>query len=736
MQVRLITTAIVAASAFATFALHDAQAYDYTAPVPFHTTANFDPANGIVPFPNDLLLTGSTDLTLNIPVADPTDYSDPQVALNALDGFSTSAPWSLTFSAPVAPASLAGGSSVRMFEVTLSGPGGGVTGVVRELASPQEFVVAVAPSDTTGRTIAIVPTAPLKQLTSYMAVLTNGITDAGGVGVHGSLTYLFAESPAPLCANGQSTNPALPASQACALEPLRQLVNSQVAAAASAGVDPHSIVMSWVATTQSITPSFLAIENVIAASPAPVTHVAPTGETLASLGIGLPPVADIYIGTIDLPYYLTAPNAATATAPADCGVTQAGATPCPPLTAFWHAAPGAYIPPYDQLGLDPTSTNVTAINPLPVATSTQTVPLLLTVPNANSGRTRPASGWPLVIFQHGITRNRTDMFAIAGTLAAQGFAVVAIDLPLHGLTDPHNPFYAANTPFAALGAHERTFDIDLQDNATGAPGPDGVIDPSGSYFINLTSLLTSRDNLRQGEADLLELSRAAPTLLGAGGIDASNVSFVGQSLGSIVGTVFLAIDPGVRVGVLNVPGGGIARLLDASPSFGPRIHAGLAAAGLEQGTPDYDAYFAATQTVIDAGDPINFGGNNTLLDPAATDADGNPLPRKPLLVQEVIGGGDFLSDQVIANSVPGAPLSGTEPLIAALGLDAIVGTTQSADGIRGAVRFLQGEHGSLLDPTDFPAVTAEMQGEMASLLVTGGTVVQVANPAIIQGASQ
>ena len=31
-----------------------------------------------------------------------------------------------------------------------------------------------------GATLALVPTKPLKQLTSYMAVLTNGITDAAG----------------------------------------------------------------------------------------------------------------------------------------------------------------------------------------------------------------------------------------------------------------------------------------------------------------------------------------------------------------------------------------------------------------------------------------------------------------------------------------------------------------------------------------------------------------------------
>ena len=134
MQVRLLTSATIIASLFgATLALQ-AHAYDYTAPVPIHSTTAFDPANGVIPFPNDLLFAGTTDLTLNIPVTDAGNFSDPKVAMNALDGFSTSAPWSMTFAAPIDPTSLAGGVDVRMFEVTHSGPGGAVTGIVRELA--------------------------------------------------------------------------------------------------------------------------------------------------------------------------------------------------------------------------------------------------------------------------------------------------------------------------------------------------------------------------------------------------------------------------------------------------------------------------------------------------------------------------------------------------------------------------------------------------------------------------
>lgn len=687
-------------------------------PVTAVITARFDPTNAVVPFPTNLLLSGTTDLTLNIPVANPSNLSDPKVAMNALDGFSTTAPWSTTFSTAPKPTTIipGPGGTVRVFQVTLTGPGGGVTGITRELQSPQDFVALMSPSDSSGRTLAIVPTRPLQQLTSYMVVLLgNGgqlnpapspsITDGNGNDVTPDTTYFLAKRTSALCVNGASTDPLLPASQACALEPLRQLVNSQEFAVDKfdGTATDQRIVLSWVATTQSITPVMQAVQSRVEQTPAPQAQMAPTGMNLSALGVGLPPVADIYIGVLPIPYYLGAPSAAD---------------PLAPLHDFWHAAPGAYVPPFNAVGLDPTSTFVTFANPFPVATSTQLIPVLLTVPNANSGKTKPAAGWPLVIFQHGITRNRTDMFAIAATLAGQGFATIAIDAPLHGITDKTNPFYIGNTPFAAEGAQERTFNLDLENNTTGAPGPDGTIDPSGTYFINLQDLLTSRDNLREASADLMELTRAIPGISLDGAttaFDGSRIEFVGQSLGSIIGTAFLAMEPHVNVGVLNVPGGGVAGLLAASPTFGPIINAGLAQAGLTPGTPNYAAFLGAAQTVVDSGDSINFA--------FATAG-------KSLLAQEVVGDATHPSDQVIPNSVASAPTSGTEPLLAALGLSSIAATTQAAS-IRGVVRFTQGVHGSLLDPTSSAAVTAEMQGEMASMIASGGQAVIVSNPSVI-----
>ncbi|HBK56871.1 MAG TPA: lipase [Xanthomonadales bacterium] len=684
-------------------------------PVTNVITARFDPANAVVPFPSNLFFSGTTDLTINVPVANPNNIGDPAVALNALDGFSTVAPWSMTFSRPPAASTIVPGQSVRLFEVTLTGPGGGVTGIVRELGAGTEFVTALSPTDTTQRTLAIVFTRPLKQITSYMAVITNGVADAQGNIATPDSTYFLTKRTSPLIANGVSTDPLLSNAQAQALEPLRQLVNSQEAAAAAAGIARDNIVLSWVATTQSISPT---LQTVRATTQPGTVVLRPTGLTIQAAIPQLPPIADIFLGTIELPYFLTAPTAQNPTAP---------------LNTFWRGAPCGQVPSCGQLlGPNNPSTNLTFLNPRPVATGTVTAPLLVTVPNAASGRTRPANGWPVVIYYHGITRNRTDALAISATLASQGFAVISMDQPLHGITDTTNPFYARGPLAQAIGAvaSERTFDVDFVNNQTGAPGPDGSIDASGAHFINLASLLTSRDNNRQAIVDPFTLKASIPALAFPPlnvTFDANAVSFVGQSLGAINGGSFVTFEPTIGRAVLSVPGGGIAQMLNGSPTFGPAIRAGLAAAaGLQPGTPQFDQFFLIAQTVIDSADPVNiaaFAGS------------------KAILLHEVVGGGALTGggtsqpDQVIPNTVPGAPLSGTEPLIRAYGLTTVTGST-AGNPLRGAVRFIQGGHGSLLQPSaatpEGLAATVEMQTQMVSFLLSGGQAVQVANPSVIR----
>jgi hypothetical protein len=667
-----------------------------------YVTANFDlrtdPAQ--VPFPYNPLFDPS-DLTLNIPpvLGDPNNFGDPAVAMGEIDGFSTTEKWTTTLSSfpnSVDASSVVPGQSVRLFEVSFAFPDiVTVSGIVRELTPGVDYTAAMV----TGEVLAIIPLRPLAPSTNYMAVLTNDISDTVGNDATPSQFYHLTKSQTPwLDESGQSTSPFFDDETAAGLEQLRQITASMEAAAESVGIPKEDIILSWTALTQSVTMVSRSVRSVT--KPAP-TQVAPTGQTTAAVGgAGL---ADLYIGVITLPYYLGVPGETT---------------PMAPLTDFWTAEPGAYIPPFDTLGLDPTSTSVTFANPFPVKTSDQTVPLLITTPNAQAGHEKPAAGWPVVIFSHGILGNRSQVLAAADTIAATGYAVVSMDSPLHGIepwSDLAPLLYVENTPWADV-ANERTFDVDYIDNSTGAPVPDGIVDVSGSHIFNLMSLLTTRDNARQAEIDLSVLAVSLPFIDLDGDtlpdLDASTVQFVGISMGALAGTPFVALEPMVNNAFLSVPMGGVARGLEYSDSFGPQIRAGLAGLGLEPGTAEYEFYFTAFQTVADAADPINWAAE--------------AVRRNNIVLHEVIG------DTVVPNFVPTAPLSGTEPMIATMGLTSYSTSLANPAGIDGAGRFVPpAEHGSLLLPTPSPATTAEMQKQMASFLISKGTAVVVENPTVM-----
>src|SRR6185437_10975769 len=180
---------------------------------------------------------------------------------------------------------------------------------------------------------------------------------------------------------------------------------------------------------------------------------------------------------------------------------------------------------------------------------------------------------------------------------------------------------------------------------------------------------------------------------------------LGHSLGAIVGGVYLGVIPSSEVwtATLAMPGGGIAQLLLNSPSFGPRIVAGLQAQGIQQGTTLFEQFFRDAQTAVDSGDPVNF---------IAAAARNHPLH-----VLQVVGGGAVPPDQVVPNSA-------TERLINAAGLTRIpapnsppgtpfpiVATGGTPPGHRAYVNFIVGDHGSIIDPTASPLATAEMVSE-------------------------
>ena len=141
----------------------------------------FDPLNANLPFPHNLFFNGTGDLTLNIPFA-PSDPRAPLFrTLNALDGFSTTERWTVSFkdrfgnTGGIDPASVTPGHSVRVFQITTAQiviP----TGIVRELIAGVDFwAQVIAPG-----VIGIIPLKPLPEYSSFLAVLTNDIKDSTG----------------------------------------------------------------------------------------------------------------------------------------------------------------------------------------------------------------------------------------------------------------------------------------------------------------------------------------------------------------------------------------------------------------------------------------------------------------------------------------------------------------------------------------------------------------------------
>ncbi|MHC4953448.1 MAG: alpha/beta fold hydrolase [Planctomycetota bacterium] len=633
----------------------------------------FMPTQAEVPFPTDLLMERGGDFTVDIPVADPDDESDPAVAMNAQDGFSTIMPVVIDVEQPddgsqrdVDGSTVIAGDTVCLFEMDFDPTLGAPTTVAGEV-SPGDYVAT-----TQGESVIVLPLRPLKPKTSYLVMLSTAIKTDDGRRLKRSRDYSITSSTQPLIdSQGKSRVKELSDAEAQGLEPLRQLtVLHQQVVADDKGIPVNNIALTTTFRTQSTAD---VLEAVHANAEGLSFFVSNTGLTTED--VGFDGDADIYAGALTVPYFLTAAGHPQDTAP---------------LTTWWNGAGGS---------------NLTAFNPVLVATGTIEIPILVTVPN---GDEKPAGGWPVVIYQHGLTSDRSEVFTVADKLAGSGFVTVAIDLPLHGITDTANPFKSSI---------ERTFDLDLVNNATFAPGPDGNIDDSGFHYVNLASLLTTRDNIRQGAADLFTLVQSIPLLdfennETPGDLDSGTVHFWGHSLGGVTGVSFAAIETDIDATMFAMAGGGIARMFEASPSFGPLLKAGLAANGVFEGTPEYDQFFLAAQTLLDSVDPVNYATRAALA--------------HPIYVSEIIGDPPTdPPDLVVVNSVPGWPLSGTEPMAALMGLTGITSTSTNPLGIRGIVRYTSGTHTSYQRPAEAPTVGPEILQAAMDYFESGGTTITV-----------
>ncbi|RRS08041.1 lipase [Pseudoalteromonas sp. J010] len=775
-----------------------------TAPVSPTISVKFDPSGGVISVPNDILLSGTQDGTLNLPgemlgkvdgdgnpVVTRAHYADPGIVLGAQDGWSTQMPFAIDMTTPnglkVDAQSVQTPGSIRIFEVKMGGPlaqdpkcsalpSGIACEVVAELEfGPQGDFVTMANS--AGNGVVIVPVKPFKPQTTYITVLTTGLKDSSGQSVDASSTYSLLRQGSPLVTDTQKS--------------LQAVIQSYEKAVTDAGVTSTEIIYTAAMTTQSVGAGLAATKALLAQSLAknapPVVAVpAQAPMTVADALEGKVPAAvlpafeqiKLMRGVIQLPQYLAKPQTGDIEALAD---TYWQALCDSPVTLGGYVAQGGQLPPVAQgddqicasfpvpegvpqfrsIGVDK-QRFITRYNPIPKQQWLANVPVQITSPSGEA----PNGGWPVVILQHGITSKKEDMLGLTLSLTQAGFATVAIDHPMHG---------------------ERGIDID-------GDGNDEFNASTGSVlsYMNLTSLLVARDNLKQSAADLMGLRVGLNFINVASGgqvnFNTQQVSYLGHSLGSIVGPSFLAqtnapldvnVDHLFKVdtAVLASGGSGIANFLIESKSFGPFVQGSvLSSAGnlasqafngyLQEGAAaDCGAFAAvpsefmscayatfrggleaaedtatlalidatvtqfgfAAQTVLDSADPLNYASSVKAL-------------QTPVYMSVVTGGvNGNAADLVIPPTTERSFLSGSLPLASFMGLSS-VNETQVTPGSY-VVKFSQGHHSSILT-TGFAekaggtaaghaAASVEMQTQVASFLKSKGSALQVSNPDVV-----
>ena len=732
------------------------------------TAPRFDPIISDLPFNTDFIFAkaAATDGTADVGAATDAVRS----ALNVMDGFSTTAYFDVMISGSVDPATAIPLKSVFLVEVNTGGKDALNPANIIGLVGPANFDVKVVSLDGgTNNAVRLRPLVPLKAKAKYLVFLTDDLKDTSGKALTRSWTYNALRDP-----SYAAFDTLLPVRNA--LIGWEALASGFIAAATagqvSAPVAKEKLLLTYTFTTTDPLTPLVAMASPraavaglqIAAGAAPAVAVGAalqldaagalpspkarslkvspmTGIDFTELTQGLLAgnVGKLYTGAISLPYYQTTP---------------AGLEFGKFLTKNWKpdvalASLLGVTLPKDVNG----SYNLTYRFPFAAKTADEIVPLQVTLPlpswvpgyagSANCSQIYAATGYPLVIYVHGITSERSSGVALMHTLASQCIATVAIDLPLHGVAANNlfapvlNVEKSQLIPYAAIygdmAPHERHFNVA---GAAGAPAPmnfanPGANDGSGTQFTNLGYMANMRDNNREAVVDFLNLSASLGNLKAelaqnfAVSVDTNNVYVVGVSLGGILGGVFttanqVAIANEMKLGmtpvltplrglVLASSGAQVSQIMINSPTFGPSIDAGLAASGVMAGTANYERFVYAAQSMLDSGDVVSFAQTLGQLG-------------VPVLAQQI------KDDQVIVNSTPRAPLAGTEALARLMGAKSL-GAGGELMGV-GLVRMNAGGHTSLLRPEGgAPQVTAELQTQVATfILYKGKPVIGAAAP--------
>ncbi len=505
------------------------------------------PAGG--PFPSDFFtVPDGTQLTgrrVNLPRLDcdrrPSDCEDIEV-INSLDGFNLQPRLSIPLDGAI---DVTSATSDAIFLLNLGDAAGEHDGSFRRIGINQVVW------DPATLTLHAESDELLDQHTRYALIVTSGLRDQSGAAVGASDDLRRFRHELNL---GQTQDDRFKDYRKALLDALR--------AAEGTGVQESDIVSLSVFTTQSVTALLETIRNQIKSSEPAAADFKLGPEGTRSV-FPLDTVSGITVNqqTGDNPVSFTAVQPAISmlrVVPGAVGRIAFGSY----LSPDYRIHPGEYIP---AVG---TRTGV------PQVQSMADVYFNLYLPSGPM----PVGGWPVAIYGHGSGSSKNvngGPLNSAAMMASHGIATIGITVAGNG--------------FGPLGTV-------MVNRTVGSP----VILPAGGRGIdqNGDGIITDREGLRaapprtildaghgflQTVADLMQLVRVIEVGIDVDGdaiqdLDPSRIYYFGQSLGGIYGTAFLAVEPRVRAGVPNVPGGAHVELQRLSPPGGRPIIASRLAA--------------------------------------------------------------------------------------------------------------------------------------------------------------
>jgi hypothetical protein len=494
------------------------------------------------PFPSDVFTvadrTQNTGRRMNLPYPDCTirvsDCDDLGV-VNTLDGFGLQTRLSIPFDGSI-DVNTATGETV--FLISLGS-------TIDRAGDPPGTLIGINQIvwDTFTDTLHVESDELLTQHTRYALIVTNRVRDTERKPVEASESFRrFRQT-----VRGE----------------YKQALLDAIHAARGLGLRERDIVSASVFTTQSITSVMERIRDQIKAlTPDPANFLlGPRGERAVFN------LADVT--SIDWSQHtrVSPPGFTTANPPINLTVLRYIANAIGTIAYGYYVSPDYLVHPDQYIPAVGTRTGT------PVVQGYNNIYFTLYLPSGP----RPEGGWPIALIAGGTTNNQHGTSGnFASKLAANGIATIGINNvgqgfgPLGTLTVNMTNGSSLTIPDAGRGIDQNGDNV-----ITNTPVPEGS-EAAGP----LSWTISSRDSNRQTVIDLMQLVRVIEVGMDVDGdnvadIDPSRIYFVGASAGSMIGTIFLALEPSVPVGVAAACPGVIPEHARWQPNRRPLIGSAL-----------------------------------------------------------------------------------------------------------------------------------------------------------------